>query len=1770
MKKSDLGKTLKFNIFILFVIGLFSFQGQAQTCGSTITTYPYSENFELGRGAWTEDGGDDFDWTHNSGGTPSSNTGPSTGDGDTWYMFTEASAPRSSGDIANLESPCFDLTSITNPQFTFSYHMYGADMGTLNVDVSTDNGSNYLTTLWTQTGAVQTSNGQAYNTVDLDLTAYVGQTIKLRFNGIRGSSWGGDMAIDNVSLDDVVPPTPDPLYTIYYENFDANNGSWTATNPGAQTVWTHGLNAGISGGTEGNHWYTDNYNNYANNSETFATSPVIDLTGFNNLKFLIDIRYITESTFDGMNIEYYDGSTWTILGAYAATPVDFWYNDTDVDGIANNVDGWSGTNPNEVGTSAFSDFITASISLPSALNNNANVRFRVQFATDGSGTDDGANFDNVIIQGDHITPLSDPTYAPGAVTTNLKLWLKANSGTSTTTDGNALSSWSDEAYDNDAIGITTTRPTYNNSAAENINFNPVVNFVNSSRHEMRGKGGYYSQDYFAIVEPNTAYDAATTYGQQIIAGKFSTDNFSQDGSGLAFGLISARYTNAVVAHTISSFPNGSSGPNNTSYGRAFEDASATLGGVMLVNVKTNAADSSTEIYINGEQIDNDTGQAGNGADLNFNEFENLQYYLGTGRFTINDHGVNGTLDGKISEILSYSVKNSVADKQKIQSSLAIKYGITLHEGTQTTETDVNYVDSDGTIIWNATTNAGYNYHIAGIGSDAAAELNQKQSKTVNTAVDLTMGLTSIEATNSANANTFAVDKNFIVWGNDLQTLAVQAAIPVDMSAGISGLNSVVDFRPSGRTWKVVETGSVGTAKISVPHASILAPLGLPPGAYLMFISPTPTFAPTAEYRVMTTPDAGTTYETDFDFDANDATFITFGFAPEYEFVRSIAFDGTDDYLDSGDVIDLETTVSNPTGSFTISAWINKDANDGSIVSKRNDGATLTSGYDFSINSSGDLVMAWINAGTRSITSSIPIPSDIWHHVAVIYDGTDAKLYIDGIEDTAAVATTLATPLNTTNDFRIATGGTAASYFDGNIDEVRVFDVALTEDQLRFIMNQEIEENIGNNISGAYFNRGLLVPSNLPPPPLLPITPTKNDINAVPWANLQAYYPMSRYTFTNTRDESTNDFTAALKQIITVDHQTSPIPYVSSGASTDWNTDTTWTNGTQQTIPGATSILDNTKTIDWNIVEINDNVSMSNSSLPTSPLGVDNRTLLALVVNSNELTIDGTPTTGNGISISHYLKLNGVLDLQGESQLIQTDRSDLATSSSGYIEKDQQGTANSFTYNYWSSPVSLIGTGANNVDCFIDNILNYDRSTPATFCVGAFCADDAAINTSIRWLYKFTRSTNDYANWVAIEDNTATVSVTEGFTMKGVSAASSIATEQNYTFRGKPNNVLNGATQIVHTSFSNPQVNPLIPEVSLAGNPFPSALDADQFITDNLSSTDGQLYFWEHWGGGTHEWAQYQGGYAIRVIGVGNAATSHPDVSQTGIGLKIPGQYVPVGQGFYVISDSDGGDVVFNNTQRQFAKEGGSSVFVKQSSENIVNQSDNIDRMIIGLGFKSSEGFYRPVTVAFGIEGATDDFDRGYDGRAGNFLSNDALFMHDDKYYVIQSMGEFSIEKEIPLVVFVDEANNNATQTFMIDRLVNVPDEVEIYIRDNVNGETYDIRNQDHEFSLETGEHKTKYSLVFVEQTLSVDEEELYDGFTVFMNNTTSTIDITKTIDAEVKKVTLFNYLGQTIQVWAKDLSNNELILPVNKTSTGVYILKIETENKTLSKKLIIE
>ncbi|MEM9338477.1 MAG: S8 family serine peptidase [Bacteroidota bacterium] len=235
------GSTSSFSSSVTFTTG-------STNCTGGISSFPYSESFENTLGAWTQDAGDDINWTIQSGGTPSSGTGPSGANDGTYYIYMEVSVDGTGypNKRAILNSPCFDLGGVTSAVATFDYQMTGGAVGTIDLELSNDNGGTW-TSVWSQSG----DQGLVWSSTTINLASYVGSTILLRFNGLSGSSWQGDIAIDGFEIisgggsggTGCVGTVSLP----YTEGFEANAG-WTQVS-GDDGDWVRDLGGTPSNGT---------------------------------------------------------------------------------------------------------------------------------------------------------------------------------------------------------------------------------------------------------------------------------------------------------------------------------------------------------------------------------------------------------------------------------------------------------------------------------------------------------------------------------------------------------------------------------------------------------------------------------------------------------------------------------------------------------------------------------------------------------------------------------------------------------------------------------------------------------------------------------------------------------------------------------------------------------------------------------------------------------------------------------------------------------------------------------------------------------------------------------------------------------------------------------------------------------------------------------------------------------------------------------------------------------------------------------------------------------------------------------------------------------------------------------------------------------------------------------------------------------------------------------------------------------------------------------
>jgi gliding motility-associated-like protein len=161
--------------------------------------------------------------------------------------------------------------------------------------------------------------------------------------------------------------------------------------------------------------------------------------------------------------------------------------------------------------------------------------------------------------------------------------------------------------------------------------------------------------------------------------------------------------------------------------------------------------------------------------------------------------------GDIFELIAFNSRLSITDRNKIESYLCVKYGVSMIQSTPK-----NYLASDGTVIWNAAdANNTYIYGIAGIGRDDNSALNQKQSRSVEPGTALTIGLGTIASDNASNSNTFGSDINFLIWASDNASLGeVTADLPINITSRIE------------REWKINETGIINDVQVQINTDSI--------------------------------------------------------------------------------------------------------------------------------------------------------------------------------------------------------------------------------------------------------------------------------------------------------------------------------------------------------------------------------------------------------------------------------------------------------------------------------------------------------------------------------------------------------------------------------------------------------------------------------------------------------------------------------------------------------------------------------------------------------------------------------------------------------------------------------------------------------------------------------------------------------------------------------------------------------------------------------------
>jgi hypothetical protein len=195
------------------------------------------------------------------------------------------------------------------------------------------------------------------------------------------------------------------------------------------------------------------------------------------------------------------------------------------------------------------------------------------------------------------------------------------------------------------------------------------------------------------------------------------------------------------------------------------------------------------------------------------------------------------------------------------------------------------------------------------------------------------------------------------------------------------------------------------------------------------------------------------------------------------------FNGTDDYIDLGAMNSVEGV-----SKLTFDAWIFREGGSSyeGILSKF---GTANDSIDFILGgatSGVDDLFVRISTGAAQAygyTTGNYITANNWHHVAMVFDGTQAtnatrlKIYIDGNQQALTFSGTIpaTTPANATNLSIGKYGAATPLYFNGYIDEVRISNDVRSDDEIReaFLMGRR--DNISKTIASTNLSTKKKIP-----------------------------------------------------------------------------------------------------------------------------------------------------------------------------------------------------------------------------------------------------------------------------------------------------------------------------------------------------------------------------------------------------------------------------------------------------------------------------------------------------------------------------------------------------------------------------------------------------------------------------------------------------------------------------------------------------------------------
>jgi hypothetical protein len=419
-------------------------------------------------------------------------------------------------------------------------------------------------------------------------------------------------------------------------------------------------------------------------------------------------------------------------------------------------------------------------------------------------------------------------------------------------------------------------------------------------------------------------------------------------------------------------------------------------------------------------------------------------------------------------------------------------------------------------------------------------------------------------------------------------------------------------------------------------------------------------------------------------------------------------------------------------------------------------------------------------------------------------------------------------------------------------------------------------------------------------------------------------------------------------------------------------------------------------------------------------------------------------------------------------------------------------------------------------------------------------------------YSYDTSSNNFTNTGL--NSSSIFEVAKGYAIRAPNTFTSIPTVFNGEFVGTPNN---GVFSVALNSSAN--------GFNLVGNPYPSPIDASEFVNANSSLVNGTLYFYSHnLKSNATSYESGSGGtgmsYATwNLTGATGAAISSNNLGQN---TNVPNGIIQVGQGFIVKAIASG-NLSFSNSMRltnNVITSPTSNIFFRTTTSKKMSDLER-HRIWLDLSNERGEGLGQ-ILVGY-VDGATNEEDNLYDGVEFGDTTTSLSSNLNGKDMIIQGRALPFVDSDVVPLNF--KTANSGEFIITLSKMDGIfASSQDVYLKDNILGIVQNLKQSAYAFSSKSGLSSNRFEILY---TKPIDATELVNNLSIVTTRKQGVLNVS-TSGIIIKDILVFDIQGHLILKQENILNTNSSLsnLPSN---SGIFILKVVTDtNKTYIIKVI--